>query len=300
MLSGLLDKSGIIVCNSVNLRYCDGTEHMFGYMIADIPALSEEGKKRYRDCYCGLCRAIGRQSGQLCRCCLAFDTAFLTLTLNALYEPEEAEEARPCPIHPLQKRRSWTSPVTDYAADMNVLLARLNALDDWLDDRDPLKWAEAKLLEKAAAAASERNPRQWAVLRESMAALRDTETLRDPSPDPGANAVGRMLGELFVWREDRWAPALRALGTSLGRFIYLLDAVTDRKRDERRGLYNPVSAMVAQGASQAELREILLGLMADAAAAWETLPLLRDTEIQRSILYDGAWKRLPVMEETNT
>ena len=265
-------------------------------MIADIPALSEEAKKRYRGCYCGLCRSIGRRCGTLSRCCLAYDMVFLALTLNALYEPEEAEEARRCPIHPLAKRRSWHSEATDYAADMNVLLARLNALDDWEDDRAPLKWAEAKLLERAADEAAERNPRQWAVIRESMAELADVERRREPSPDPGANAVGRLMGEVFVLREDRWAPTLRTLGRELGRFIYLLDAVTDRKRDERRGLYNPVSAMAAEGATPEEIREILLGLMADATAAWEALPLLRDAEIQRSILYAGIWKRLPAMK----
>ena len=133
-----------------------------------------------------------------------------------------------------------------------------------------------------------------------MEELRAVEARRDPSPDPGANAMGRLLGELFVWRKDRWEGDLRALGENLGRFIYLLDAVTDRKRDERRGLYNPVSAMAAEGATEAELRAILLALMADAAAAWEKLPLLRDTEIQRSVLYSGIWKQVPIMEEKNT
>ena len=225
-----------------------GISHMFGYMIADIPALSEEAKKRYRGCYCGICRSIGRRCGTLCRCCLTYDMVFLMLTLNALYEPEESEEAGACPIHPLTGRRSWHSEVSGYAADLNVLLARLNALDDWQDDRAPLKWAEAKLLEKGAAEAAERNPRQWAAIRESMA------------------------------------------------FIYLLDAVTDLKKDERRGLYNPVAAMAAEGATDGDLREILLGLMGEAAAAWERLPLLRDAEIQRSILYAGIWKQLPAMK----
>ena len=110
-------------------------------MIADIPALSVEGKKRYRGCYCGLCRRIGRRCGTLSRCCLTYDMVFLTLTLNALYEPEETAEQGPCPIHPLTKRRSWHSEITDYAADLNVLLARLNALDDWADERLPWKWA---------------------------------------------------------------------------------------------------------------------------------------------------------------
>ena len=269
---------------------------MFGTMIADIPALSEEGKKRYRGCYCGLCRRIGRRCGTLSRCCLTYDMVFLTLTLNALYEPEETAQQGPCPIHPLTKRHSWHSEITDYAADLNVLLARINALDDWADERLPWKWAEAKLLKRAAAEAAERNPRQWAVIRESMAELKDIEQRREPGPDPGANAFGRLLGEVFVLRADRWERDLRALGQNLGRFIYLLDAVTDRKRDERRGLYNPVSAMVREGATAEELRDILLDLMGDATAAWEKLPLLRDAEIQRSILYAGVWKHMPVME----
>ncbi len=269
---------------------------MFGYMIADIPSLSEEAKKRYRGCYCGICRCIGRRCGTLSRCCLTYDMAFLALTLNALYEPEEEEASGPCPIHPLTGRRSWQSPASDYAADLNVMLARLNALDDWADDRSPLKWAEAKLLERPAAQAAERNPRQWAAIREGMAELGDIEKRREPSPDPGANAFGQLMGEVFVMREDRWAPTLRALGRDLGRFIYLLDAVTDLKRDARRRLYNPVAAMAADGTTEEELREILLGLMGEAAAAWEKLPLLRDAEIQRSILYAGIWKQLPAMK----
>ena len=275
-----------------------GAAHMFGTMIADIPTLSEEGKNRYKGCYCGLCRCIGRRCGTLSRCCLAYDMVFLALTLNALYEPEETETAGPCPLHPLTGRRSWHSEASDYAADLNVLLARLNALDDWADDRLPWKWAEAKLLEGAAAQAAERNPRQWAAIRDGMAELADIEKRRDPSPDPGANAFGKLLGELFVLREDRWAPTLRALGRNLGRFIYLLDAVNDLKKDEHRGLYNPVAALAAEGASPEDLRELLLDLMGDAAAAWEKLPLLRDTEVQRSILYAGIWKLLPAMKNT--
>ena len=129
-----------------------------------------------------------------------------------------------------------------------------------------------------------------------MAELGDIEKRREPSPDPGANAFGKLMGEVFVMREDRWAPTLRALGRDLGRFIYLLDAVTDLKRDARRGLYNPVADMAADGTTEEELREILLGLMGEAAAAWEKLPLLRDAEIQRSILYAGIWKQLPAMK----
>ena len=268
---------------------------MFGFMIADIPSLSPALKARYRGCYCGVCRAIGRRCGQVCRCCLTYDVVFLALTLNGLYEPEEETERRPCPVHPFRRRESWHSEATDYAADLNVLLARLNCLDDWQDERNPLKWAEAKLLEKPAAAAAERWPRQWAAIRENLSALSELEKRREPSPDPAANAFGRLMGELFVLREDHWAPTLRAMGESIGRFIYLLDAVLDLTKDRRRGLYNPLEAMTAEGATREDLREILLGLMADCAGQWEKLPILRDAELQRSVLYSGVWSMLPVI-----
>ena len=176
-----------------------------------------------------------------------------------------------------------------------MLLARLNCLDDWQDERKPLKWAEAKLLEKPAAAAAERWPRQWAAIREDLGLLAELEKRREPSPDPAANAFGRLMGELFVLREDHWAPTLRAMGESMGRFIYLLDAVLDRAKDRRRGLYNPLEAMTAEGATQEDLREILTELMADCAAVWEKLPILRDAELQRSVLYSGVWSMLPVI-----
>ena len=269
---------------------------MFGFMIADVPSLSPELKARYRGCYCGVCRAIGRRCGQISRCCLTYDVVFLALTLNGLYEPEEETERRPCPVHPFRRRESWRSEATDYAADLNVLLAQLDCLDDWADERRPLKWAEAKLLEKPAAAAAERWPRQWTAIREDLGLLSELERKREPSPDPAANAFGKLMGELFVLREDRWAPTLRAMGESMGRFIYLLDAVIDLNSDRRKGLYNPLEAMTAEGATREDLRAILLELMADCAGAWEKLPILRDAELQRSILYSGVWRMLPVME----
>jgi hypothetical protein len=273
---------------------------MFGYVIANVDALSPAQKERYRACYCGLCRAIGRRCSQGCRLSLTYDLVFLTLVLNSLYEPEERTEERPCPVHPFRRRRSWASGATDYAADMNVLLARLSALDHWRDERRLLGLGEAKLLEKGAERAALRHPRQAALIAEALARLGEIEARREPDPEPGADAFGELMAGLFLWREDRWAPLLRELGRDLGRFVYLLDAVLDREKDLRRGLYNPVQAMMESGAGEAEVRDILTSLMADCAGAWEKLPLLRDAELQRNILYTGVWTRLPRTEEANT
>ena len=273
---------------------------MFGYVIANVAVLSPEEKERYRGQYCGLCRSIGRRCGQACRLGLTYDMTFLALALNALYEPGETETAKPCPVHPFRRRRSWESEATAYAADMNVLLAYLSCLDHWQDEKKLLRLGEAKLLEHGAAEAAERHPVQNAVILDSLARLREIEVRREPDPAPGADAFGALMAGLFLWREDRWAPLLRELGETLGRFVYLLDALLDRERDRRRGLYNPLEAMLAQGAGEEDVRELLLSPMADCAGAWEKLPLLRDASLQRNILYSGVWTRMPKPKEKTT
>lgn len=269
---------------------------MFGYMTADLQTMTEAQKLRYRGCYCGLCRSIGRRCGQMSRCALTYDMVFLALLLHSLYEPAERGEARPCPVHPLRRRESWASEATAYAADMNVLLAYENCLDDWRDERKLLRGAEAKLLERPAAEAAGRNPRQAAAIHAALENLREIELRGEPSPDPGANAFGGLMAELFVWREDRWAPLLRETGAAMGRFIYLLDAALDREKDRKRGCYNPVRRLTDDGMADEELRSILRALAADCAEVWERLPLVLDADIQRNILYGGAWSRLPLME----
>lgn len=271
---------------------------MFGYIVADPKTLPEAQRSRYTGCYCGLCRSIGQRCGLLSRCALAYDMAFLTLTLHSLYELPERELDRPCPVHPFRKKHSWQSEASDYAADLNVMLALLKAEDDWQDERKPVKKLEAGLLRRSALEAAERNPRQWEAMRECMARLREIEQRREENPDAGANAFGDLMAALFAWKTDRWEPTLRRMGFGLGRFIYLLDAAADRKEDEKRGLYNPVLNMTAQGATEGDLREILLMLMAECTEAWETLPLVQDAELGRSILYSGVWSQLPVFTKT--
>ena len=268
---------------------------MFGYITVDPAALPEAQRRRYEGCYCGLCRALGRRCGQLCRCTLTYDMVFLTLTQHSLYEPAETAEEHPCPAHPFRKKASWRSEVSDYAADLNVMLALLKAEDDWQDERRAVKKLEAGLLRHAAAEAAERNPIQWSAMTEAMAALRDVERRRDPNPDAGANAFGSLMASLFVRKEDRWASDLRFMGHSLGRFLYLLDAVLDREADTKRGLYNPALCLQADGATEEDLRNILLLIMADCTKAWERLPLVLDAELMRSILYTGVWSQLSVI-----
>ena len=273
---------------------------MFGYILADTRSLSPERAARYMGCYCGLCRCIGSRCGQLCRMSLTYDMVFLTLLLGSLYEPQERENSGPCPLHPLRGRRSWCSEATEYAADLSAILARYNCLDDWKDEKRLLRLGEAALLRRGAEEADARQPVKAAAVRNCLAELGEIEARGEKSPDPGASAFGRLMGELFLWRKDRWADTLRAAGEHLGRFLYLLDALEDLDIDRRRGNYNPLAGIAAEGATREDILDILVNQMASCAAMVDRLPLVQDAELLWNILYTGVWSSLRRKGDTSS
>lgn len=265
---------------------------MFGYIIANPELLGEEQRQRYRECYCGLCRAIGEECSSLSRVSLNYDMTFLVLLLSSLYEPGEHTGNKRCPVHPVSPQSYWYNDATRYCAAMNVALAAYNCLDDWHDDRNLLKLLEAQLFRSPAAAAAQRYPRQIHAITDGLAALTELENRGVPDPDGAANCFGRLMGEVFVWKEnDHWAPTLRAVGEGLGRYIYILDAAVDLQEDLRHGRYNPLSDLAKGGRTLRDFREELSLLIGECTAAFEQLPLVQDVELLRNILYSGVWIR---------
>lgn len=260
---------------------------MFGYVRADMSRLSPEQLARYRGCYCGLCRALRQECGGICRMCLNYDITFLVLLLSSLYEPDERHGQARCAAHPLRPQPWWQNETARYAAHMNTALAYFNCLDDWHDARSVVRLCEARLLAPAARAAQEAYPRQCGVMQRCLAEMAALEAAQS-GPDALAAAFGRLMAELFVWREgDRWEPLLRRFGQALGAYIYILDAVCDLEDDLKHGRFNPLAAL-GQNAPE-HFRGHLQLLIDDAAETFERLPLVQDADILRNILYSGVW-----------
>ena len=263
-------------------------EDMFGYVMASIKELSEAAKKRYSAVYCGICRAIRDRSGQLARLSLSYDMAFLALLLMSLYEPEERCGTRACGLHPI-KPRPWTdNEYVRYAADMNIFLAYLKALDDKKDEGKFLSGAAAKVLEKNCVDIRERYPRQCRAAQSCIEELSRLEMQKCDNPDLPAACFGQLMGELFALHEDMWAPYLRQMGMALGRYIYLADAAMDYRRDKKKKQYNPFLAMGMQEDWQ-RWEQYLVMAMGRCTEHYERLPLVQDKDILDNILYSGVW-----------
>ena len=261
---------------------------MFGYVTASLRELSKEQQRRYGAVYCGICRRIREQSGQLSRLGLSYDMAFLAVLLMSLYEPEEDSGKNSCALHPITRRDWLDNDYIRYAADMNVVLAYYNCLDDWQDDgKKSAKWM-ADAYGKHLPDIERRWPRQCQAVKSSIEALSALEKENCPNPDEPAGAFGQLMGELLVVREDLWADILRKMGNALGRFIYLLDAELDYDRDRRKGKYNPFLAK-GEGKDWAKWEDYLVLTMGRCTAEFEKLPLVQDKPLLDNILYSGVW-----------
>ena len=261
---------------------------MFGYVTASWKELSQQEKDRYGSIYCGICRQIRDQSSGTARIALSYDMAFLATLLMSLYEPEEETGRNACLIHPLS-RRSWVNnPVIQYCADMNVILAYYNALDDWQDDGKLSAKLLADAFEKHCRRIEETYPRQCGAIRSCIGELSRLEKEGCGNPDEPAACFGKLMAELLVYEEDLWAPTLRQMGDALGRFIYLLDAALDYRKDLKKGKYNPYIAM-GLGEDWQRWEEYLVLTMGRCTMHFEKLPLVQDKALLDNILYSGVW-----------
>ena len=260
---------------------------MFGYVIINQSDLSEEELLRYRQCYCGLCHSLKERSGNLSRLMLTFDLTFLTLLLQALYEKEESENTGPCIIHPFKKQSWWQSEITDYAADMTVLLGYQKLMDDWNDDCNPLRLWESLPFKRHYRRVAQRYPRQSEVLEDRMAKLSFMEIQGEQDPDKAAGLFGDIMEEIFVYQEDYWSDTLRKMGQALGRFIYLMDAVVDLEKDRKTGNYNPLKEL--PDSKDNHYRDFLEMLLGETVYYFDRLPIVDDVQIIKNILCSGVW-----------
>lgn len=272
---------------------------MFGYININRKELTEEGKKAYQAYYCGLCQGLKGSCGRKGQMLLNYDMTFLVVLLTGLYELENEEKVFTCPIHPTKKQTAWLNEATEYAADMNVILAYHNLEDDWRDDKAYGKKALAKMFEKDYERIKKKHSRQVQAIETYMERQAEAEQRNETNIDIIAGLTGEMTAELFDWREDEWSEELHCLGFYLGKFIYLMDAYEDLEKDKKNKAYNPfISLKTKEKEEDFETfcRLLLTSMVSEGAKSFERLPILMHADILRNVLYSGIWSRYEYLQ----
>jgi hypothetical protein len=262
---------------------------MYGYIRICKPELKFREFDEYRAYYCGLCRTLKERSGNMSRMLLSYDLTFLTMLLDGLYEPEVNRTENRCVLHPLKKQLFIQSKSTEYAADMTLLLAAYKFEDDWNDERRTFKKIFAAILENKTKAVRERYIIKAERIEAALSELAEIEKNGCEHPEEPAGCFGKVLAEVLAYKEDEWENTLKELGFFLGKYIYLADAAYDLEKDKKTGNFNPFSQYDSSDPEfRAWAEEMQRIMLAQAAAEFEYLPIIKNAGILRNILYAGA------------
>lgn len=263
---------------------------MYGYVQICKPELKFREFDEYRAHYCGLCRTLRERFGTMGQLFLSYDLTFLTLLLDSLYEPETVKTKGHCIAHPFQKQQFVRSEVTAYAADMSLLLTAYKLDDDWKDEKKHFRHLLSRLISGKTGRVRERYLQKAERMEQELETLSQLEKEDCKNPEQPASCFGYMLAEVLAYKEDIWENTLRDIGFHLGRFIYLADAFDDLEKDRKKNCYNPFLSQDEHDPVFHEACEQLLRVMiAPAASAFEYLPIVKNAEILRNILYAGVW-----------
>jgi hypothetical protein len=268
---------------------------MFGYTTVDKPELKFKEYDLYHSYYCGLCTVLRKRYGIMGEFTLSYDGAFLCALLSDLYDEVDVVSARRCAMHPIGKHAIRTNAVTDYAADMNVLMAMYKCRDDWHDDRKLGRKIIADILEHKTGKTRKEYESKVEVIVKSMKDMDEIEATGKPEPERMAEIFGRSMAEVYVYRHDEWEKYLRTFGDHLGRAIYFMDAYEDIYSDLKKKRYNPFSDIYTRPDFEGIARQMVTAELQEACIAFEKLPLIENVDILRNILYSGIWMRFNIV-----
>ncbi|MDL2302231.1 DUF5685 family protein [Lachnospiraceae bacterium OttesenSCG-928-D06] len=270
---------------------------MFGYIIVNKAEMKFKEFDIYHSYYCGLCRALKEKYGGLGQMSINYDMTFVLMLLSGLYEPETRTGTCKCIAHPFEMQETSRNVITEYIADMNVLMTVLKCNDDWEDEKKLHKYIFGKMLEGKGKHLKEYYGEKVRNINMLMHELTDAEIDNKMDIDGMSGMFGNVMAEVVACKEDEWSENLRRLGFYLGKFIYLLDAYEDIEEDIKKGTYNPLKKKYDNPDFEDECKTILTMMMSECCREFEKLPILENVEILRNILYSGVWCRYEIVRE---
>lgn len=249
---------------------------MFGYIQILEPELKIREYRCYRGAYCGLCRQMGKCTGQCSRLTLRYDAAAMVLLRMAARGTTPVYVEKRCFLHPLTK-----APVLESCEETKTVSCIMAALayhkcrDDIRDEKGFVRLRACLAFPYFAylrRRAKRRMPEIDEVAGRGMQAFSQAERQSEGSADIPANAFGTVMGELLSYDTEGEVHAiLHELGRALGRWVFLLDAAEDYAEDVKKGRFNALYALYGEqelsDAQKQTLDTLLVAELADAVAA---------------------------------
>ena len=271
---------------------------MFGYVKTVRGELRIREYEYYRASYCGLCRAMGKCTGQCSRMLLSYDFAYLANVRMTLASVTPGFRKRRCVVHPLRKRVMMErNDQLDFCAAASTILAYEKCRDNVADERGFARFSariSCLFLKSAYRRAKKRVAGLAECVHAHLARLSELEKAATPSVDTVAAVFGDLLADVTAYGlTGGTAVIARKIGYETGRFIYVLDALDDLADDVKKGRYNPFALIYGSSLSTEDregIKDALTLTLCDLEKAFDLLDADDDPtrkEILHNILYLG-------------
>ena len=265
---------------------------MFGYVRINKMDLTFREYENYKGYYCGLCKYLKENHGEISRLGLNYDITFLIVILTAIYKPKPSIFQERCVVSPFKKKKKIINEITEYAASMNVLLTYYKLEDNLLDDKGIKDIFAYNLYKNKLNLAHNKYPQKSKIIKEQMNLLNKLEQEKEYNIDKVSNTFGEIMGEIFAYKTDKYEEDLRKIGFNIGKYIYILDAYEDLEEDYKKGRYNPFIEYIN---NKEELKQrvdrlvsMSLGLL---SSSINNLNIQLNRGIIENIVYSGVYLR---------
>lgn len=212
---------------------------MFGYVRYDIPNLFVKDLMLYKALYCGLCKGIGESCGQIARFGLSYDVTFLSALFHNMTGTDVKIEQQNCFEHTIKKRPiAAVDELTRELGALNTILLYFKLNDD-IEDGD--RGRGKRIWFKNGFLRAERSyPALTEIIASYMKEQFETEKAQTSSVDMASDPTAKMMQKLSRhFLKEGASESSDELFYSLGKWVYLIDALDDYDKDKKKGAYNP-------------------------------------------------------------
>ena len=266
---------------------------MFGYLDIDKGTLEEGQRGLWQTFMCGLCFSTKKLYGNFPRMFISNDVNFFNVLFHSILGADVEIDKSRCFSHPLKKRTVLReTDLTEKLATANVLLTYWNVYDDTVDGGSIAKKTALKTLSRAYNKAKRNFPELDDMLSRRYQELREMETSHCDGIDRIAHAFSQLAQDFATLVLGEHATEhVKTLCYNLGKWIYLIDALDDAKKDVKRHEYNPfvthygVDSFNGLIAQRDELQFEMFAVLNRVASAYNDLNLSKYTCLLDNVIY---------------
>ncbi|MEG2353511.1 MAG: DUF5685 family protein [Clostridium sp.] len=278
---------------------------MFGYVTPCKMELKVKDYEKFKAYYCGLCKSIKKNFGNIPRFALNFDITFLAILLDSLSEDRNTFTKEICMVHPLKKKLTIiNNEALNYSAFCNVLLAYYKLLDDVQDDNDIKGKIGSKILDKYIRG----NDNDLEFVRLGVKTRLEDLQLIEVSPctynldelsHPFADLTGFLISSYY--KDKSFKDTLYWLGYNLGKWIYIIDAYDDLEKDMAKSKFNAINESLNNGnlnflefshSIEKRIEFSLINCGKACLEALNNLPLVKNIDILENVLHFGLMEKI--------